>query len=254
MDKIDEVHKMLEAQFQRVFKDGLDKSVRIAELEKQLQDHSAQAFSIGETYANALTRIAELEAQVAELRKNTIPEDCVVVPKVSTSPGNCKWADRREQRLNQRTCHYLEKDGLRMTVRDWAKHLDLHESVLHYRLRIGLPTEKVLMPKRETQKTWSSRPTALQLREVFDYDPETGIITRKNSDLCRLNKEGDAGHVDVKGYLAITTGPYRFAGHRVAWALFYGEWPKKALKHINRDKLDNRIANLREATWHMTEL
>jgi len=163
-------------------------------------------------------------------------------------PGNCKWADRREQRLNQRTCHYLEKDGLRMTVRDWAKHLDLHESVLHYRLRIGLPTEKVLMPKRETQKTWSSRPTALQLREVFDYDPETGIITRKNSDLCRLNKEGDAGHVDVKGYLAITTGPYRFAGHRVAWALFYGEWPKKALKHINRDKLDNRIANLREAT------
>ncbi len=39
--------------------------MRIVELEHQLQDHSAQSFSIGETYANALSRIAELEAQIA---------------------------------------------------------------------------------------------------------------------------------------------------------------------------------------------
>jgi len=93
MDKIDEVHKMLEDQFQRVFKDGLDKSVRIAELEKQLQDHSAQAFSIGETYANALTKIAELEAQVADLRlalktiSDIAAEKHLAIPAPSTAKG-----------------------------------------------------------------------------------------------------------------------------------------------------------------------
>ena len=36
------------------------------------------------------------------------------------------------------------------------------------------------------------------------------------------------------------------AAHRVAWLLFFGEFPKNELDHINRDKLDNRIENLRE--------
>lgn len=36
--------------------------------------------------------------------------------------------------------------------------------------------------------------------------------------------------------------------HRVAWAVHYGEWPEKDIDHINQDKGDNRICNLRLAT------
>ena len=39
----------------------------------------------------------------------------------------------------------------------------------------------------------------------------------------------------------------RYLAHRLAWFYVYGEWPRKGLDHINRDRLDNRIANLREA-------
>lgn len=36
--------------------------------------------------------------------------------------------------------------------------------------------------------------------------------------------------------------------HRVAWCLYYGEWPMAEIDHVNRCKSDNRICNLRSAT------
>lgn len=36
--------------------------------------------------------------------------------------------------------------------------------------------------------------------------------------------------------------------HRVAWAIFYGEWPQGEIDHVNCDGYDNRISNLRIAT------
>jgi hypothetical protein len=54
--------------------------------------------------------------------------------------------------------------------------------------------------------------------------------------------------LDGFGYLhgRISKVPYK--AHRVLWALYYGDWPKNEIDHINRIRTDNRIVNLRDVT------
>ena len=61
----------------------------------------------------------------------------------------------------------------------------------------------------------------------------TAITRRKSGQISRLD-----GHVFNKKY----------AAHRIAWLIYYGEWPKNETDHINQDPTDNRIENLRDVT------
>lgn len=85
------------------------------------------------------------------------------------------------------------------------------------------------------------------LRHLFNYDPETGVITRR----VKMNRSGAAGYVvgvPLLGYLRATVLRQNYGCHRIAWALHYGEWPDMHLDHINGIRTDNRIVNLREVT------
>jgi hypothetical protein len=88
-----------------------------------------------------------------------------------------------------------------------------------------------------------------ELKELLDYNPETGIFVWKKH-LKQSNKyEGDlAGCLHGGGYIAIQIKGIRYYAHRLAWLYMYGKFPEKELDHINRVKSDNRISNLREVT------
>jgi hypothetical protein len=67
--------------------------------------------------------------------------------------GNCKWATYAEQNLNTSQNHYLEFDGQRMTVTEWAKKLGMDRRVLFSRIcTYGWTIERALTtpvrPKR----------------------------------------------------------------------------------------------------------
>lgn len=47
------------------------------------------------------------------------------------------------------------------------------------------------------------------------------------------------------GYKTVGLGGKNYLEHRVVWFLAHGQWPKGEIDHINRDKHDNRIENLR---------
>lgn len=78
------------------------------------------------------------------------------------------------------------------------------------------------------------------IAQNFSYDYETGIITRKD-------RANSSGSLDKDGYLIIKIKTNQIKAHRLAWFLYYGSFPKMEIDHINRNRLDNRICNLREA-------
>lgn len=87
-----------------------------------------------------------------------------------------------------------------------------------------------------------------RLREEFSYDPETGVITRfKRAQKSGMPPGSPVMHTDQRGYIAVCLDRRKMKGHRVAWAMHYGEWPSRPLDHINGAKTDNRISNLRLA-------
>lgn len=87
------------------------------------------------------------------------------------------------------------------------------------------------------------------LKELFDYDPDVGVFVRKVQKGPSI-RGTIAGSVNSKGYGQICINGKRYVSHRLAWIYVYGTPPSGELDHINRDKSDNRIANLREVTRH----
>lgn len=55
----------------------------------------------------------------------------------------------------------------------------------------------------------------------------------------------------MAGYVQVNTSGTVLKGHRIAWALYYGEWPTDDIDHINGIRNDNRIENLRVVSGTM---
>jgi hypothetical protein len=88
-----------------------------------------------------------------------------------------------------------------------------------------------------------------RLRELLDYDPETGVFRWRCHRGGRARAGDIAGAVNSGGYRFIRIkGEGRYLAHRLAWFYVHGEWPVGMLDHANHDQLDNRLANLRPAT------
>ena len=91
--------------------------------------------------------------------------------------------------------------------------------------------------------------TQARLKELLNYDPETGIFT------WRVNRQGickgrNAGCLHNKGgrtYRAIKIDGVARGAHRLAFLYIYGYMPS-VVDHVDNSPLNNRIGNLRAAT------
>lgn len=88
-----------------------------------------------------------------------------------------------------------------------------------------------------------------ELKRQLNYDPNTGYFSWK------INKKGPAKEGSIagarhrSGYLSIRLNGIDYLAHRLAWFYFYGEiGDLDQVDHINLNRSDNRIENLRKAT------
>lgn len=87
-----------------------------------------------------------------------------------------------------------------------------------------------------------------RLRELLVYDPLSGEFTWLVNRLGSGGAGSRAGAFDGQGYRQIGIDGRIYREHRLVWLYVHGHWPVADLDHINRNRSDSRLANLRPAT------
>lgn len=87
--------------------------------------------------------------------------------------------------------------------------------------------------------------TEERLKELFDYNPETGDLIRKVT--WRTAKAGDVAGREQNGNTYIDVSGKAYPAKNLVWLFHYGKMPDSFVRHINGIKTDNRIENLAES-------
>lgn len=90
--------------------------------------------------------------------------------------------------------------------------------------------------------------TAERLREVVNYNQLTGVFTWTKNTYWKHHVGLEAGTTKPNGYRYLQIDRAGFLAHRMAWLYVFGKMPQHCIDHINGNKADNRIANLRDVT------
>lgn len=90
--------------------------------------------------------------------------------------------------------------------------------------------------------------TQFRLRQLVHYDPETGVFKWRKATSNRVKAGGVAHSLCSNGYVRIGIDGRRYHAHRLAWLYVFGSWPAHQIDHLNGQRSDNRIANLRAVT------
>lgn len=85
-----------------------------------------------------------------------------------------------------------------------------------------------------------------ELKRILKYNPYTGVFTSKVDS--KNKRSGDILGRNSRGYTVIYIKNYNYRAHRLAWLYVHGAFPVNDIDHINGNRDDNRISNLRSVT------
>lgn len=88
--------------------------------------------------------------------------------------------------------------------------------------------------------------TVERLRELLEYDSSTGLL-RWRISRGPVRAGTITGSMVEDGYLRVSLDGTVYRAHRLVWLYVHGRWPVDQLDHIDGDRANNRLDNLREA-------
>jgi hypothetical protein len=87
------------------------------------------------------------------------------------------------------------------------------------------------------------------VRDLFDYDPKTGLLTNRTYRGGRSGRAGSiAGSPHIDGYLSVMVAGKNYMLHRIIWLHTYGYLPEEDVDHRDGNRSNNRLTNLRLAS------
>jgi hypothetical protein len=92
-----------------------------------------------------------------------------------------------------------------------------------------------------------------QLKKLLHYDTDTGLFTWLVSPTNSVKAGSIAGARTSQGYVQIRVLYKNYLAHRLAWLYVHGEWPMLDIDHIDNNKINNAIANLRVVTHQVNQ-
>lgn len=101
-------------------------------------------------------------------------------------PGNVVWATMHRQSRNKRTNRYIERNGVKKTVVDWADEAGMPRHVLQGRVKLGWDFDRAL-----------SEPVELHVRPVLQIDPVTGQEVARFSSMVEAEKATGASRMNI---------------------------------------------------------
>jgi hypothetical protein len=88
-----------------------------------------------------------------------------------------------------------------------------------------------------------------KVKDLFFYSKELGRLFWKKSPCNAVRAGAEAGTLcKASGYRFIFIAGKRYSSHRIMWLFLKGKFPKGQIDHIDGNKINNKISNLRDVT------